>query len=463
MSRRVRYFTRLKHYVNRLLGLRNRTKFILAFVCINACLLLQLYANTHVYSNTYLGSQNVSGKSPGEIETILTNYMKLPYTVRVQNRSYTYSYGDLGVVIDNRAAHDLIFAPNRKPFPLNIALFMIAHVTTRKLTVPLTLTQNFNRFVEQTVFDFGVGVDNITFNPDAKTLLYEENQDKYRFDESYFIDLLRDRAGDNRTPLYPKLTKVVNIKESEIADTDTRIKNMYLSPLTVLVSVGGTTKSFILPEKELALITKVELSGDQTDVTVGVNADVFTKLITDHIKKINVLAQGNIVTPKVVGDMKDILLARYNNEPVDALMIDYDKGPNTDGTYADKYIEVDISQQKMFLFAKRKLANEYRVSTGRDYPTPTGEFKILNKSQLGYSSIYSVFMPWWMGFSYSAVLHAYFGIHELPYALVDGNKIQRPSSFLDAPNTGGCIALDVGAAQQVYAFADVGTPVVIYP
>jgi len=174
MARHVRYFTLITHYINRILHLRNRTKFILAIIGINACLLLQLYANTHVYANTYLGSQNISGKSPGEIETILTNYLKLPYNVRVQNRSYTYSYSDLGVAIDNRAAHDLIFAPNKKPFPINIALLIIAHVTTRKLVVPLTLTQNFNHFIQQTVFDFGVGVDNITFNPTDKTLLYEE-------------------------------------------------------------------------------------------------------------------------------------------------------------------------------------------------------------------------------------------------------------------------------------------------
>jgi hypothetical protein len=67
-----------------------------------------------------------------------------------------------------------------------------------------------------------------------------------------------------------------------------------------------------------------------------------------------------------------------------------------------------------------------------------------------------------MGFKYSDELHAYFGIHELPYALVGGSQLRRPAGNIGTPSTGGCVALGVGDAQEVYRFGDIGTKIVIY-
>jgi lipoprotein-anchoring transpeptidase ErfK/SrfK len=140
-----------------------------------------------------------------------------------------------------------------------------------------------------------------------------------------------------------------------------------------------------------------------------------------------------------------------------------DYRPNTDGKQADKYIEIDLSQQRMYLFRDGEIYTSYPISSGRYFPTPTGVFTILNKAPNAYSDIYHVWMPYWMAFFYHSQLKAYFGIHELPYWLTaNGQKIQRPREFIGSPNTGGCIALDVDTARQVYAFGDIGMPVYIY-
>jgi len=82
---------------------------------------------------------------------------------------------------------------------------------------------------------------------------------------------------------------------------------------------------------------------------------------------------------------------------------------------------------------------------------------------LGYSNIYQDWLPWWMGFAYSSELNAYFGIHEQPYKLTtDGQIMQASPQAIGTPSTGGCVALAPGAAEAVYTFADVGTPVYIY-
>lgn len=167
------------------------------------------------------------------------------------------------------------------------------------------------------------------------------------------------------------------------------------------------------------------------------------------------------------GELKKDLIALINSrargEPADTIAAHIGYTPNTKGNLAQKYIEVDISQQTMYLFKDGNLFNTYKISTGLYYPTPVGQFKILNKAVNAFSDIYHVWMPFWMAFYYGPEVDAYFGIHELPYWVAeDGAKIQRPREFIGSPHTGGCVALDVGAAKEVYAFSDVDMPVYVY-
>jgi lipoprotein-anchoring transpeptidase ErfK/SrfK len=97
------------------------------------------------------------------------------------------------------------------------------------------------------------------------------------------------------------------------------------------------------------------------------------------------------------------------------------------------------------------------------YPTPPGHYQILNKAKNAFSDIYYVYMPYWMAFYLDPKINAYLGIHELPYWVTnDGQQIRRPRDFLGSPHTGGCISLDVGIAEKVYNWAEVGTKVEIY-
>lgn len=139
-----------------------------------------------------------------------------------------------------------------------------------------------------------------------------------------------------------------------------------------------------------------------------------------------------------------------------------DEGPNSDGRLAHKYIEVDLTQQKMYLFSNGMVKKSYSISSGLDYPTPTGKFVIFNKATNAYSSIYHVWMPYWLGFYVDPELHASFGIHELPYWWSGGVKMRKPRENIGSPHTGGCIALDIGKGKEVYAFADIGTPMYIF-
>lgn len=453
----------IKRITRRLINARKRMK-LLAICALLVSLIASahIYTTTWIYPNTFLNGKPVGGTTKLTIETQIESYLHTPYHMRVKNRDYTYSYADFGIEINSQEVSDALFTPNKKPFPNNIIALLYSLSKPRYLSTPLVFTQDFDRFIDQTIYNFGERANEIIFDQKEKALTYVENEETYRIDSEAFKKLLTSRINNRNIPLYPKLVKVTNVSAVAIADTAERIKRMFLTPLTVYIDAGEVSKSFILTERELADISTITWQNNPHDRFVDIHGDLVFRIINEHVKKIRVLVKGNVVSPKVIKDLEDALISRFNGHPVDAIKIYYDKGPNSDGTLAAKYLEVDISQQKMYTFAKNKLLKEYRVSTGRDYPTPTGEFTILNKTGLGYSTIYSVWMPWWMGFKYSDELHAYFGVHELPYSLTDGNKIQRPASFIGTPNTGGCVALGVGDAKAVYQFADIGTKVVIY-
>ena len=164
-------------------------------------------------------------------------------------------------------------------------------------------------------------------------------------------------------------------------------------------------------------------------------------------------------SPLSFGDLSSV----YTQPPiVEDVLGTTDEGPNSDGTLAKKYIEVDLTQQKMYLFQNGKVKKFYPISSGLEYPTPRGKFFIFNKSSNAYSNIYNVWMPYWLGFYVDPKLHVSFGIHELPYWWSRGIKVRKPRENIGSPNTGGCIAVDIGKGKEIYAFADIGTPMYIF-
>lgn len=120
-----------------------------------------------------------------------------------------------------------------------------------------------------------------------------------------------------------------------------------------------------------------------------------------------------------------------------------------------KYIDVNLSEQRLYTLEGDKLINSYRVSTGKwSMPTPIGQFAINSKNENAYSKTYNLYMPYWMAF----IGHEY-GIHELPET-PSGRK--EGESSLGVPVSHGCVRLGVGAAAEVYGWAEIGTPVFIH-
>jgi lipoprotein-anchoring transpeptidase ErfK/SrfK len=406
---------------------------------------------------------NVSGKTTGQINQIVHDLATMKPAIQVKNRTYTYTYDQLGIVVDAKKAMVEAYTPNRKFFPLNLLNFFQSLFSRRVVEPPLAFTQDFDQFIADTTFDFSLLPDDVSVDPTTKSVMVTQNSELYRFDKSSLESLLLTHFGDFEKPVYPMLAKISNITIDQIADTNQKLASVFGSPIIVYLDLGGTTQAVELKEEDIRDATTVTLDPDRVHVTISVSPDSLNKVITKRVHASGFPIRNNVVTQNVVSDFQKVIDLRFGGATVNAVATTLDAGPNTNGSLADKYIEVDISQAKMYLFTNGKVLKWYKVSTGSDYPTPTGSFKILNKVGLGYSDIYQDWLPWWMGFAYSKELNAYFGIHEQPYKITaDGKTVSASPQAIGTPSTGGCVALAPGAAREVYAFADIGTPVYIF-
>lgn len=121
-----------------------------------------------------------------------------------------------------------------------------------------------------------------------------------------------------------------------------------------------------------------------------------------------------------------------------------------------KYIDINLATQVMTLFENGSVLDSYIISSGkRGMETPRGEFAVQNKADRPWSKKYSLYMPYWQAITPDGQ----YGIHELP-EWPGGYK--EGANHLGTPVSHGCVRLGVGAAERVYAWSDIGTPIIIY-
>lgn len=119
------------------------------------------------------------------------------------------------------------------------------------------------------------------------------------------------------------------------------------------------------------------------------------------------------------------------------------------GRYAGRYIDINLSQQKLYAFDGSALVNSFLVSTGKSgYATPTGEFHVYGKSRVttmdgpGYYLPGVEWVSWWSG-DYS--IHGTYWHHNFGHTM-----------------SHGCVNASNADAEWIYNWDDIGTPVYIH-
>lgn len=124
-----------------------------------------------------------------------------------------------------------------------------------------------------------------------------------------------------------------------------------------------------------------------------------------------------------------------------------------------KYIDVDISEQRLRFYENDFGLGEHIISSGTlQMPTPLGTFKILSKAVVAYSASYNLYMPHFMQFTKSGA-----GIHGLPYWKTASGIVYEGVNHLGLRVSHGCVRLPLKAAEKIYDWADLNTVVFVHP
>lgn len=159
-------------------------------------------------------------------------------------------------------------------------------------------------------------------------------------------------------------------------------------------------------------------------------------------------------------------IAFFNNKeikiPIDLL----ENENNNSNVLGDEYngnkrIEVDLTKQQMYAYEGEQLVYSFLISSGLWDRTPTGTFKIWIKIRSQKMS------------GGSKELGTYYYLPNVPYIMFFYNdKIAKKTGYslhgtywhnnFGMPMSHGCINMKTSEIAQVYSWAEVGIPVIIY-
>ena len=189
---------------------------------------------------------------------------------------------------------------------------------------------------------------------------------------------------------------------------------------------------------------KIELYiGDNFEYPTYAAMDEYDGDITNKVKvnsNLDLTKEGNYEISYVVSDSS-------NNTVTDKIEVKVkEKRKNP-------YVVVSISNQTLTYYEYGEVVLISPVVTGINNGTPTGSFKVLNKSRnvTLKGADYESFVNYWIAFKgYS------YGLHDASWRSNFGGTIYKYNG------SHGCVNMPYYKVQQLYNMIDIGTPVYIY-
>lgn len=167
------------------------------------------------------------------------------------------------------------------------------------------------------------------------------------------------------------------------------------------------------------------------------------------------------VIPDFSNIFKDVLTAFESGKDTQILIQTKDL-PGTDGRYSNKYIEIDNSKQKLYVWIDGKVEKEILLSGPKVGYEVYGVFPIIDK---GISPIAPTgrYMPYWMAFYYSPKQDSWYGLHALVWWYdEDGRKIYEPNTNIGVRRSGGCIRMLYDDSKYLYEIFEKGDHILIH-
>ncbi len=162
--------------------------------------------------------------------------------------------------------------------------------------------------------------------------------------------------------------------------------------------------------------------------------------------------------PDLSNIYSDIVNA-FREKDATSIQLEVKDLPGTDGTYSNRYIEVDDSKLKLYAWVDGKVVREIKLSPAKKGYQVYGVFPIIDKG-LAPIAPTGRYMPYWMAFYYSPKQDSYWGLHALIWWYDEnGKKVYEPTTNIGVRRSGGCIRMLVEDAKFLYEIYQKGDPI----
>ena len=128
-----------------------------------------------------------------------------------------------------------------------------------------------------------------------------------------------------------------------------------------------------------------------------------------------------------------------------------------DSTPSDdsRWIEVDISEQQLYMMENGRIIKNFSVSTGKWYPTPPGQWRIWTKLRFTRMK------------GGSKALGTYYDLPNVPYTMYYNQGYGIHGAYwhnnFGHPMSHGCVNMRPDEAGIVFNWASIGTRVIVRP
>lgn len=199
-----------------------------------------------------------------------------------------------------------------------------------------------------------------------------------------------------------------------------------------------------------------DLSGDgRADVAVGIGVGDEPQFRAFTYKGMPLTAMTNAYEKHFTGGV-NLAIGDVDNDGMPEIITAPGKFDVKGGATYQKYIEVNLTEQRLYAYEKGQLIKTFLVSTGiKKYPTPEGVYSILAKiPKKDYEWSYGENHPdnydikdvqWNLRFASTLYIHYAFWHNNFGHVM-----------------SHGCVNVNKVNAEWIYNWADLGAPVVIH-
>ncbi|OGC68723.1 hypothetical protein A2415_02100 [candidate division WWE3 bacterium RIFOXYC1_FULL_39_7] len=407
-----------------------------------------------VSKNTYFGSFNLGKLTEQDAKNKISEILQKPIYLNANYSSRAIQLSEIGVGFDRskleasttlkcllRVGKLSIFCLETKPSKTQNDVLVINEKVLRDYLTQLEAEFAFVAKNTQILFE------NYSFSTPGENA-------QISIDYEDFKKELSSKISDTS-----KISLKINLKSEDDVYLQKQSSLALIEKLTtpLLIKYGRqpiyipkeTLKTFIDSEETLSKYTNFI----KEEPIRAYLKELAEKYATDDVRVVEYDAVKSI--------QNALLLKAANYEINNAVILPLEGKPRTNGELHDVYLEVIKSQQRLYRFEKGKLTKTYIVSTGLTWETPAGEFEVLGKQKMTISYFGNWYMPDYLPIG---LVNGYrFGFHSIPYHMDGyGNIYSRDPNTMGSPATGGCIQLKPEEAEELFEWAEIGTPVYVY-